>query len=133
MIAFVYTRIVSAHRVVPLSERHPSQEHRCKEFLRRHHIKHLRTYSDYGQMHPIHLPHNFRRMLDALRHKDGVKFIIADHPQRLGNEQGIQDAIIKKINEAGAEFIWPKPTKSYNSFTANFIKELENLEPRGGS
>ena len=127
MNAFVYTRTVSFDNRTPKPDRRQAQIKRCREYLQFNRIKVVRTFSDQGNVHPVHLLPDLRKLLKELDRSNKRHFVVADHPARLGNTKDLQEMVIRKIEDGGGSFIWPKPNYRYHGRRSNMPNLVEEI------
>ena len=127
MKAFIYCRVHPHNHGVAKSDRLDAQERRCQDFLRENNIQWVRTYKDEGEVNPVNLIASLNLMLDNLQRQENKTYVVSDHPARLGKDRKTQQKVIELIEQTGGNFIWPKPSLRYRSFTVEMMKALEGL------
>lgn len=126
MKALIYCRVMPHNKGVAKSDRLENQEKRCRAFLRQLNLKHIRTYRDEGEMHPIGFLPGIRSLLFHLSQIDEDVLVVSDHPARLGLNSQTRGRVIHQIQDFGGQYIATQtnPAAYIESLSAEIINQI---------
>src|ERR1700722_9525383 len=105
MRCLIYTRVMPDNNRVAKSDQREAQDKRCREFAIKLNSYVHRTFSDHGEMKPPYFLPAINSLIEYIKCNGGEFLVIADHPGRLGVKEDVRQMVIKRIEEAGGQFL----------------------------